>query len=522
MSDKRLRPTVRLVTKGEGSRKSGKFKLSFASALANAKKVISNRVDPIMDNLEEQGVIPTFKSDELRNVIESKMLSFNRKNDNEWMPGFDKAYSQFRTDCWKKAVKKESLDDIPKVFEVSGRANAIPDCLIVEDDSYMRLMPIDVDIRLPGHIYSSVNKSLLEEVLIKSNIIKGTKMDNRDILPGPCNADANVFVPDDEREILRYLYSHFLQACRISKGNWVKALLEIMTYKGIYSIRSKPLLLYDNREIPKGCVPFEIEGYVITPTIDEVVDCIESCRDDEKTYHIGEVESLTVFYYKLLLHKEFGVEMENMTQMRESHITESESAPETLPTKDKWDKLPPFPILRLIARLDEEEWDLVKNTQDLYPPHAHECAMAIDSMGAFDKHSLRLLLPPEEREKAVLDLLEEEKELTENLKNLRVSIGLPAEKTHVGGLEIIRNLDSQSEDGSFDGFDFDEFASLETEEPIPDNILPEVDRQGVDLQDPADRSQAIPGDLRRLAIVWDPGGFIASGSFRMTGWNRNS
>jgi hypothetical protein len=307
----------------------------------------------------------------------------------------------------------------------------------------------------------------------------------------------------EELDELRYIYKNFWYMVKYNRKGWLKQCYMRHDKKCTFNYTSKftferNILRKDNE------VPFCVEGYFFFITVEELFDWIEYYRIPGKEYGIGECESDETLAYALLLNQVFGIEKRSvraritpdevkstlckialeleMFVPREKHGDSEEDS-------DEEDRR----ILNLF-RSDLASIEKAQRAEEEYEEKMIEFKTK-QSLFNVDFGELEAMLTEEDD---FPDSDDDRRDNTyESEDELPYESGLHKYNDEFASLVEMGIIEPEDDNIS-------EVSDADSENMAP-NRLTALEELGIDLIDPS-RDNTFQPQLRRICMVWDPGG----------------
>jgi len=510
-----LRPNVTFKPKqySDDGKTVIKKKVTLQEMLKNGKKVLKEVGDPLKEKISE-GHIPNDFLDEINEGIDFKLTSFSRKLDTVFTYEFGREYHKFRQEAWKKAkvnLEKGRWKPLPSKY-LKGTMFAPRDDMVLWEERPPRTYYLDSgSIKLPMPLQQTFNANALEASRIVSGLAKGNVSYNEKVLQYKTSldfVDQRIYI--DELDELKYIYKGFWHLAKSCEKNW----LEVLYSKPHNKILDYNLASWTPRDgllRSEDTVLLSIEGTDIWIQVDKLYEWILHWRTPGKSYAIGECDSEKALLYSILLADAYGIP--------EDLIKEKISLDDFI--RIEWEIKDALNLHVMKGGKDDdsssglpEEWtrymESVKNLQLSTAPKEEE--------PTFEERALQVNIDLRNIDLSQLDdgevdsFISSEDEFERNEENfgdpeLPYHPNLHASANEYEALYLQLTRGGQEEEEH--PIDQEEWP----EDDIPDKELTALEELGIDLIDPS-RDNTQQPSLRRIGMVWDPGGGIRTLSLR--------
>lgn len=477
--------------------------------LKNAKKVIKEVADPLMAQISE-GMIPNEFLDELTEGVEFKVTSFARKLDPVFTKEFSRDFSEFRQQSWKTAKEKYSREwwKLPSKYLKGTIFVPREDMVLWDTPSETYKNWGKKKISLPNPNIKSFDYNLIESARVVSGLQAGNVSYQEKVLNynRVLETEDQIFFKDELDE-LKYIYRAFWHLGRCCSLNW----LEVLYLKPGKKIIDYNLASWTPRDgyiYGESCALFSIEGTDLYIPVEDLYDWILHWRTPGKEYAIGECDSAKALGYSLLLEYGYGIPR----GMIRERITLSDFE------KIEWEILDYLNIHPEINQENKDDDGLPEEWKNM--------------MQTFRQEGINVRLPEEPREEAYeeriipvdIDLrninldfdtgsIDSFSDSSSEMEEENSSeVVLPYHPNlHASGNEyesMYLALDRQDPEENIN-----EDALSDISENMADEVLDPIEALGIDLIDPS-RDTTYQPNLRRIGLVWDPGGGTRNISLR--------
>jgi len=506
---------------GQGGQRPDKKRLNLSDMLKNAKKVTDQFVKPIMTESFADHISNPFL-DEIEEGLINKYAAFQRRNDPIFNEEFGRYYHSFRQHAYKAACKrmdKSPLNDSVPTRELKGVCFAPRDEFVYwEKEPDKTYIAENVRISLPSPIVRLFEYNQYEASRIYSGLDGGNVSTEEVWLKYNTSLtvpEARIYI--EELDELKYIYKNFWYMVKYNRNEWLRSLYLRPDSKCTFNYTSKftferDMLRADNE------VPFCVEGHLFFITVEELYSWIEYYRKPGKSYGIGECESQETLAYALLLNKVYGI--------REDFV-KSRITPDEVKTV----------LAGIAAELDIFVPPSRNEEEDDDDEDARILALMKGNISGLEKARLA------------------EQEFEEKIVTLKTKINF-------GNIDLSQFEDWDDDDSFVDSDDerereriplveedlpyefglhtsneeYESLVSMGILEPQDDNVseisdadsdtmgeqrLTPLEALGIDLIDPS-RDKSRQPQVRRVGLVWDPGGGSRPIRLRAAALTRNS
>jgi hypothetical protein len=272
--------------------------ISLQDMLKNAKKVDREFVQPIKEQLLDEGIIPCPITDEYIQSVEDKALAFPRKFEASFLREYGKSYHEYRQECWKKARTYHATDSV-RLHRSVLRAKAANWAfdrrfLSIGPPTEGTRMEFNFKVQLPKVYYRDVHLTLADEIRAVSGFINAIPDPYRNRELEYVRSYEGHFVPVASTELdeLKHIYKTFWYAGSCSEM-FLYALYEVQgsdsRVEGFWTQRRNCL---DGLRRPDDTVVFSLNGKLVYISVDQLYEFIVASRRFEKRdYAYGEAYS---------------------------------------------------------------------------------------------------------------------------------------------------------------------------------------------------------------------------------------
>jgi hypothetical protein len=467
--------------------------------LINAKKAEKVYGGPILEELENNGFIPSPFHDTIEEGIMNKVASFSRKLDEPFTREFGRQYHELRQKAWKKALQDHNSKK-PLSYKFLQGANMCP-----RDDMYIWDKPKNTYIEstlkielVPGTV-NSFKYNTFEASQVWSGLAKGACSLSEEWL-----SYKNTFEMDDMRvyieelDELKYIYKGFWHLSRINRIDWLSTLYRDPERKMIdYNLPSWRSM--DGMNHSDDTVVLSVEGIDLYISVEKLFEWICWYRLPKKRYPIGGCEDNKCVAYALYL-EDLGIPPEYIRQC---------FTLEVMKDVENFLEVSMFPMP---SRNEEEEdeseawlslgynFDSIETIEEA---NIRREAIEAETTEIFHKVNInfgnidlsQLELGEEDSQISEEDRRERAREMEENMPYERDLHASNNEfEVWYEGLTREKIEEHQEWEGG-----------SEASDDMPDNKLTPIEELGIDLIDPS-RDSTMQPSLSRIGMVWNPGG----------------
>jgi len=501
-------PNVRIKSstkRPEDSKENKGRKFSLENMLQNAKKVKVDRVDPLLERLDKDGYIPSPFLDGIEEALTHKFSSFHRKLDENFTTKFGELYHNKRQEAFQKAqtLVTKNRSGFDSLVDLKGMSFMTPEEYIVYTDKPLENVYVapSVEIKLPRACYSTYSYNMLESAMIYSNKMDGNVSLNEEFLRYKTTFSAEgklMYV--DELDELKYIYKNFWRLVRTNRKNWLPCLYQ-EDRKKAHAITLPSWTPSDGMTRDESTVLLAVEGVNLFTDVDTLYEWIVFYRQDsKKSYAIGECDNdLAVLFAIYLMDMGYSKEiirerlsLELLSEVGNYLELEILGMTKTSDPEDDLEELLQFGFD--LSSLGKATQGGTSNTQEETLEIITELAEPVswaninfDSMNLEDEDSNPSI--------SICDV----ESIHSDEENLPYDRNLHASNNE---FEVWAGLVEREVDDDNDSVSSNDSVNTEN---MPDNKLNAIEELGIDLIDPS-RDDTLQPSIRRIGLVWDPGG----------------
>lgn len=474
---------------------SKKKKFTLNDMLGHARKVETTMVQPIKELVLESHIDNPFLT-EVFEGISQKYSAFSRRHDEAFTKEFSREFSRWRQEAWKRALRHYSKGGHFKLSIISGLKYKLPEEWVIRvpwaRDTYIES---DLRVNLISGTFNTIECNSIES----SEIWSGLKKGNVSLATPFLDYNTKASIKDGRRHIdelqeLKMIYAAFWRLSKLNRHNWLSEVYHKPNQRFV-ACYGPEFLPPDKLVRSWDTVLFVIEGILVETSVEDLFDWIEHYRIPKKKYAIGECENEHAVHFALYLWS-LGIPRDTIKTYLTLDCVEEAIAHVSLtlfsipPKEDEDDDYEA--ILRMMqpnpnAELGEASQiveirptdigdDPVRGWDDAIRSFAQECED--------DSDSTHTKVSSEGTVDSVEALLARTQDLHLH-HNEMVSISMK----EFGKNPIVESSSSSEDDGDY----------------IPDSKLTANEKLNIDLVDPG-RDIVSQPSLRRIGLVWDPGG----------------
>jgi hypothetical protein len=350
-------------------------KIPLAQYRRGAKQVEKQLIQPLIEELLDQDIIPSRELDDYKEELSSKLYSFQQVREGRFQREFGEFYSEFRQDAWASA-KKDHAKGKPLPREFYSRSLHLPDsmCLIGEMplEGYSFNFRYD-EVKLISPCWNEFQLSTFQKVLAVSGKLPFTVSPLGEELKYVCRAriPEGHMICNSELEELRRIYKLWWYSTNFCQTRWLNSIYADRGMgKNVLECNLKRYVSWDGMEHRDDEILFEADGIPFWTNVDTLYKWTEYTREvygDKTDWQIGESPeegiTLVACYFESLGIQEWYIK-------------------ETLTKELLMDELEKTPgVLREILNIPDIEEPRYKSVTSDGLPSEWKRAMAFDMSG---------------------------------------------------------------------------------------------------------------------------------------------